>query len=268
MSMSESKEENLEKAIRMISEAQTKGASVVCLPELFTSRYFPQYESGRGEAESIPGPTSRSLSRAASRSKVVLIGGSMYEKSAGRFFNTSLVYDQKGKILAKYRKVHVPYDSHYFEKNYFSAGRSYTVADTSYGKIGPLICFDQWYPEPARICRLRGAQMLFYPTAIGWVRGIDPVEGNWQDAWEAVQRGHAIANSVVVCAVNRVGTEGDMTFWGGSFVIDQFGKVLFRAGGEEGVFVVPISLSLGEEVEEGWGFMRNRRPSTYKTVAG
>lgn len=265
--MTSDRDENLEKAVKMIGEASTKGANVICLPELFTSLYFPQYEAGRGEPEPIPGPTSRALSKAASKSRAVLVGGTIHEKSAGRSYNTSVVFDQEGRTLARYRKVHVPQDSHYFEKNYFSSGRGYAVADASCGKIGPLICFDQWYPEPARICRLRGAQMLFYPTAIGWVRGVEPVEGDWQESWEAVQRGHAIANSVVVCAVNRAGTEGDMTFWGGSFVVDQFGKVILRAGAEEGVFVATCNLSLGEEVEEGWGFMRNRRPSTYKPIS-
>ncbi len=266
MSMTADNDDNLQKAVRMVREAAEKGADIVCLPELFSSPYFPQYETGKGESEPIPGPRSRALSRAASHSKIVLIGGSIYERAGGRFYNTSVVFDQRGRTLGKYRKVHVPYDSHYFEKNYFTAGRGYHVFETSFGKVGPLICFDQWYPEPARICRLQGAQILFYPTAIGWVRGIDPVEGNWQESWEAVQRGHAISNSVVVCAVNRTGVEGDMTFWGGSFVADQFGKVLFRAGGEEGAFVVPCDLSLGTDVEEGWGFMRNRKPSTYRRI--
>jgi len=267
MSMASEKKRNLEKAARMVSEAAAKGANVVCLPELFNSPYFPQYEKGKGEPETIPGPTSRALSKAATKSGVVLVGGSIYEKSGSRLYNTSVVFDQQGKLLGQYRKVHVPYDSHYFEKNYFSSGRGYRAIRTSFGNLGPLICFDQWYPEPARICRLQGAQMLFYPTAIGWVRGIEPVEGDWKESWEAVQRGHAISNSVVVCAVNRVGEEGDMTFWGGSFVVDQFGKVLLRAGEAEGVFVVPTRLTLGDEVEDGWGFMRNRRPSTYRRIS-
>ncbi|MDE1858165.1 MAG: peptidyl-arginine deiminase, partial [Thaumarchaeota archaeon] len=143
----------------------------------------------------------------------------------------------------------------------------YAVAKTKKGDFGTLICYDQWYPEAARVNRLMGADVIFYPTAIGWVRGIEPVEGDWKRAWEAVQVGHAIANSAVVCAVNRVGTEGDTSFWGGSFVCDQFGKLLFRAGEEEGAFTVDCDLGLGRTVEEGWGFMRNRQKSTYGPVA-
>jgi predicted amidohydrolase len=267
MSMGGDTEENLKKATGMIGEASAKGANIVCLPELFSSSYFPQRGGETVRPEPIPGPTSRALSRAASASKVFLVGGTLYEKAGGRRYNTSVVFDKGGSIIGKYRKVHLPYDSHYFEKSYFSPGRGYRVIGTSFCKIAPLICFDQWYPEPARICRLKGAQVLFYPTAIGWVKGVEPAEGNWQESWEAVQRGHAIANSVVVCTVNRVGVEGDMTFWGGSFVYDQFGKLLFRAGDSEGVFVVKANLSLGEQVEEGWGFLRNRKPSTYGSLA-
>ena len=268
MSMGSDTSANIEKAGELVGEAAAKGADIVCLPELFSSLYFPQREGEHPESEPIPGPTSRALSKMASASRVILVGGSVYEKAARKKYNTSLVFDGRGKIIGKYRKVHVPYDSHYFEKSYFSPGSGYSVVRTPMGKIAPLICFDQWYPEPARICRLRGAQILFYPTAIGWVKGVEPVEGNWQDSWEAVQRGHAIANSIVVCAVNRVGVEGDMTFWGGSFVYDQFGKLLSRAGDTEGVFVVEADLTLGKEVEDGWGFLRNRKPATYRSVSG
>lgn len=267
MSMGPDAKLNLEKAVGMIGEASTKGAEVVCLPELFTSRYFPQREGESVSPEPIPGPTSAALSLAASSSKVVLVGGSIFEKAGQKNYNASVVFDRRGRIIGKYRKVHVPDDSHYYEKSYFSSGSRYRVVTTPLGKLAPLICFDQWYPEPARICRLMGAQMLFYPTAIGRVKGIEQSEGNWQKAWEAVQRGHAIANSVVVCALNRVGVEDDMTFWGGSFVYNQFGKLLFRAGDSEGVFVVGIDLSLGSEVEEGWGFLRNRKPTTYGSLS-
>ena len=138
--------------------------------------------------------------------------------------------------------------------------------DTKYGKIGVLICFDQWYPEAARIIKLLGADIIFYPTAIGWVKGIEPVEGNWQEAWENVQRGHAISNSIVVAAVNRVGREKDMTFWGGSFIYDQFGKPLIRADDSEGVFLASCDFSLARSIEEGWGFLRNRKPNTYSRL--
>lgn len=266
MAMGPDEGENLEKAVKMIGDASVRGADIVCLPELFASTYFPQREHVKVKPELIPGPTSRALAGAAAKSKVFLVGGSILERAGARRYNTSVVFDSRGRMLGRYRKVHLPYDSHYFEKSYFSPGRGYSVFRTPFGGISPLICFDQWYPEPARICRLAGAQILFYPTAIGWVKGIDPVEGDWQEAWEAVQRGHSIANSVVVCAVNRVGTEGDMTFWGGSFVCDQFGRILFRAGEDEGVSVVEVDLSLGSEVEEGWGFLKNRKPSTYRRL--
>ena len=144
---------------------------------------------------------------------MTLVGGSIYERDGRYRYNTCLVFDEGGRNISKYRKVHIPQDDHYFEQDYFTAGKAYAVARTRFGKVGTLICFDQWYPEPARVNRLLGADILFYPTAIGWVKGIMPVEGDWKRAWESVQVGHAIANSVVVCAVNRVGTEGDTRFW-------------------------------------------------------
>ena len=263
MSMTEDNNKNLDKAVQMITQAAEKGAQIVCLPELFTSPYFPQEEHTEAEAEKIPGPTSEALARAAKENKIVLIGGSVYEK-AEKLYNTSLVIDQNGKILGKYRKVHIPHDKSFYEKNYFSAGDDYQVFDTRYGKIGVLICFDQWYPEAARAVKLMGADMLFYPTAIGNVNGVEQSEGNWQEAWEGVQRGHAIANSMVVAAVNRVGVEKDMQFWGGSFVSDQFGKILAHGDEKEDVLIAECDLELAREIEEGWGFLRNRRPDTYK----
>lgn len=267
MAMRQGRDANLAKAVRLVDEAATKGADIVCLPELFSTPYFPQREHEKVSPEPIPGPTSKALASAARHSHVFLVGGSIHERAGSRTYNTSVVFDNQGRTLGKYRKVHVPYDPYFYEQSYFSPGAGYRVFNTPFGKIAPLICFDQWYPEPARICRLRGASILFYPTAIGWVKGVEATEGDWQEAWETVQRGHSIANGVIVCAVNRVGVEGDMTFWGGSFVCDQFGKVLFRAGDNESVSVVEVGLALGEEVENGWGFLRNRKPSTYKTLA-
>jgi agmatine deiminase len=267
MSMGDDRGSNLKKAFRFVDEAAAKGAEVVCLPELFASTYFPRGRTSREEPERIPGETSRALSEASKRNGVILVGGTIYEADGRVRYNTCLVFDERGRAVSKYRKVHIPQDEHYYEQDYFTPGRSYSVAKTAKGKLGTLICFDQWYPEAARINRLMGADILFYPTAIGWVKGIEPVEGDWKYAWEAVQVGHAIANSVVVCAVNRVGTEGKTTFWGGSFVCDQFGKVLFRAGGSEGVDTVDVELALGRTVEEGWGFMKNRRPGTYSSVS-
>ena len=169
-------------------------------------------------------------------------------------------------MLGKYRKVHIPEDESFYEQDYFSSGKSYPTFKTSYGRIGSLICFDQWYPETARIEKLLGANILFYPTAIGTVQGIEQTEGSWQDAWEAVQRGHAVSNSMVVAAVNRTGREGEMKFWGGSFVYDQFGELLARAVSKEQILVVECDLSLGDEIEKGWGFLRNRMPKTYTKI--
>ena len=230
MSMGDAPEANLAKALRGVEKAADAGAQVVCLPELFAWRYFPTARSSKESPQRIPGPVSRALSASAKENGVVLVGGSIYETDGRRRYNTSVVFGERGRLLSKYRKVHIPQDEHYYEQDYFASGQRYAVARTRFGALGTLICFDQWYPEAARINRLMGADILFYPTAIGWVRGVEPVQGDWKQAWETVQLGHAIANSVAVCAVNRVGTEGDTRFWGGSFVSDQFGKVLLRGG--------------------------------------
>jgi predicted amidohydrolase len=267
MSMEEDVEANVRKALAGVSKAAARGADVVCLPELFAWRYFPTARRSTEEPVSIPGEMTKALAGSARDNRVVLVGGSLYEKVGGRRYNTCVVFDRSGRPVSKYRKVHVPQDEHYYEQDYFEPGKGYSVARTDRGKLGTLICFDQWYPEPARINRLMGAEVLFYPTAIGWVKGIEPVEGDWRKAWEAVQVGTAVANTLVVCSVNRVGVEGGTTFWGGSFVCDQFGKVLFRAGDEEGVYVVPCDLDLARVVEGGWGFMRNRRAGTYSRIA-
>ena len=267
MSMTDDRQVNIKKALSMVEDAAKRGADVICLPELFAMRYFPATRGSRASSERIPGPTSRALSESALKNGVTVVGGSIFEKTGKSRYNTCLVFDEKGRVISKYRKVHVPQDDHYYEQDYFKSGKGYAVARTRWGKIGTLICFDQWYPEPARVEKLMGAGVLFYPTAIGWVKGIEPVEGDWRNAWEAVQVGHAVSNSVVVCAVNRVGTEGDTTFWGGSFVCDQFGKVLLRAGDEPGVFTVDCDLGLGKTIEEGWGFLRNRKARSYRALA-
>ena len=235
-------------------------------PELFATRYFPQDKESIVDPEKIPGPTSEFLSKAAEKNKIVLVGGSIFENAGKKNYNTSLVFDERGKMLGKYRKVHIPEDESFYEQDYFGSGKNYGTFATIHGKIGTLICFDQWYAEPARINKLLGAEMLFYPTAIGTVSGIEQTEGNWQKAWEAVQRGHAIANSMIVSAVNRTGREGNMKFWGGSFVYDQFGTLLARGGSKEEVLVVECDLSLSKKVEDGWGFLRNRKPQTYTKI--
>ncbi len=263
MAMSPDREANLSKALSMVTKACSKGAKIVCLPELFTSLYFPQAKYAGEASEKIPGPTTEALSKCARENSVVLIGGSIFEEDGASRYNTSVVFDSDGAILGKYRKVHIPDDESFYEQDYFESGAGYRSFDSSVVKIGVLICFDQWYPEPARAVKLAGADVLFYPTAIGLVRGIRQSEGSWKEAWEGVQRGHAISNSLVVAAANRTGREGRMRFWGGSFVCDQFGKILARADEREQVVLANCRIGLGRDIEEGWGFLRNRKPSTY-----
>ncbi len=268
MSMTERKEENLQKASNMIKEAAKKGAQVVCLPELFTSPYFPQYENAKKEyAETIPGPTTDVLSKFARELKIIIIGGSIFEKAGNKYYNTTPVFDEAGKLLGTYRKMHIPHDPNFYEQCYFEQGDlGFKVFETKNGKLGTLICYDQWYPEAARTNALLGADMVFYPTAIGRVKNVEQTEGDWKTAWTDVQRGHAIANSLVVAAVNRVGTEGDMTFWGGSFVCDAFGKILARGGTDEEVVIAKVDLAHNKLVREGWRFFYNRRPDVYKKL--
>jgi len=268
MSMNEDPAANLGKALNLIKKAAKGGARIVCLPELFTSPYFPQdvkVDASR-YAESLAGPTVKALSKAAAENRVVLVGGSIFEVDGKNFYNTSVVFDDNGKVLGKYRKVHIPHDPNFYEQNYFTPGEGYSVFETRYGKIATLICYDQWYPEAARTAALMGAEIIFYPTAIGRVEGVRQVEGDWQDAWTTVQRGHAIANCVAVAAVNRVGKEGSMQFWGGSFVSSQFGTVLARGSDQEEVVFAKVSKYMGEFVREGWRFFHNRRPDTYGRI--
>jgi len=269
MAMSSDSEANVTKAIRMIQEASERGAQIVCLPELFTTLYFPREEKrdAAGLAETIPGKTTEVLSKAAKENNVVVVGGSIFEKEGDKFYNTSVVFDETGKMIGKYRKVHIPHDPFFYEKDYFEESRDgFMVFHTKYGAIGVLICYDQWFPEAARINALMGADLIFYPTAIGVPIGNAQDEGNWQEAWTVVQRGHAVANSVVVAAVNRVGKEGNMNFFGGSFVSDQFGKIVSEDGDQEKVIIAEIDLNLSKQVREGWRFFYNRRPGSYKKL--
>ncbi|MEW6036262.1 MAG: nitrilase-related carbon-nitrogen hydrolase [Candidatus Micrarchaeota archaeon] len=266
MSMSADKASNVSKAVKKIGEAAAKGAGIVCLPELFTSPYFPQEEKADAErfAESVPGPTTEALSKAAKQNKVIVVGGSVFERSNGKLFNTTPVFDAGGRMLGTYRKMHIPHDPGFFEQNYFEKGDlGYKVFETRYGKLGTLICYDQWFPEAARTLALMGADMIFYPTAIGAVDGVVQTEGSWQEAWETVQRGHAIANAAAVCAVNRVGREGKTKFWGGSFICSQFGTILARGSDREEIVMADVGPELGKHVREGWRFFYNRRPETY-----
>jgi agmatine deiminase len=177
-----------------------------------------------------------------------------------------VVFDEKGKMLGRYRKMHIPHDPNFYEQSYFTPGDGYRVFTTKHGRIAVLICYDQWYPEAARISALMGADILFYPTAIGLVEGVAQDEGDWQDAWTTVQRGHAIANGVAVAAVNRVGREGQMTFWGGSFVSSQFGTLLAKGGAKDELVLAKVDIGLGKRVREGWRFFHNRRPETYSRL--
>jgi agmatine deiminase len=264
----------LEHAIALVGDAANGGAEAVCLPELFTTPYFPQYRGSSPEdmrdsewVDTIPGRTTRELSSAAKENAVILVGGSIYELDRGKLYNTSVVFDQRGKQLGRYRKTHIPHDENFYEQHYFEKGDTgFQVFETERGRLSVLICYDQWFPEAARAVALKDAEIVFYPTAIGTSRGIRQKEGSWQQAWEGVMRGHAIANGMVVCGVNRCGREDRMSFWGGSFVCDAFGKTLKRAGRKEGVVICKVDLDHGKEVREGWRFFHNRRPECYGSL--
>jgi agmatine deiminase len=264
--VSDNTAENMAKTQQKIIQAAERGAQIVCLQELYRTRYFPQQENidAAPLAETIPGPSTQAFSVLAKKYGIVIIAP-LFEKNAnGKFYNTAAVIGSDGEILGTYRKVHIPYDPYFYEKDYFAPGEdAYRVYDTSFAKIGVLICYDQWFPEPARINALAGAEIIFYPTAIGYVKGYTSEDGDWHDAWRTVQRAHAIANGVHVAAVNRVGEEGELEFWGGSFVCDSFGKVIAEASAEEEILMAKVDLSKNERIQEGWGFLRNRRPDTY-----
>jgi agmatine deiminase len=265
-SVSEDLDLNLKRTMEKVKEAASKGAQIVCLQELFRMRYFPQWDGkdAAALAETIPGPSTEAFCVLARELQIVVIVP-VFEKDGSGFYNSVAVIDADGSLLPTYRKVHVPHDPLFYEQSYFTPGEEIRVYDTRYAKFAALICYDQWFPEAARVAALGGAQIIFYPTAIGWIKGEeDPVEGDWHDAWETVQRSHAIANSVYVAAANRVGPEEDLIFWGSSFVCDPFGKILARASSNaEEVLVVELDLSHNEAVREGWGFFRNRRPDVY-----
>jgi agmatine deiminase len=259
----------MKKTAQKIEEAVHKGARIVCLQELYRTRYFPQQEKQdvAALAEVIPGESTQVLSELAKRHAVVIIAP-LFESAEGKFYNTAVVIGTNGEVLGAYRKAHIPQDPYFYEKEYFAPGDTdYKVFKTPYGFIAPLICYDQWFPEAARICCLQGAEILFYPTAIGYVKGYQSEDGDWHDAWRTVQRAHAIANGVHVAVVNRVGEEGELEFWGGSFMCDSFGKVLAEASTHrEEVLVATLDLSKNKKIQEGWGFLHNRRPDTYKSL--
>ncbi len=271
MSCVENRETNLEKAVRMIREAADQGAQVICLQELFSSLYFCQTEDVRvfDLAEPIPGPTTDRL-RELSRELNAVIVASLFEKRApGLYHNTSVVLDPVAGHAGTYRKMHIPDDPLYYEKFYFTPGDlGFSGHQTRYGNVGVLVCWDQWFPEAARLTALAGAQVIFYPTAIGWLDGEqDEVNKGQHEAWETVQRGHAVANGVFVAAINRVGREGSLRFWGQSFVCDPFGRILARASAtEEETLVVPCDLGLIEQTRRSWPFLRDRRVESYSGI--
>ena len=259
---------NLDKALARIEEAAARGAKVVCLQELFRSRYFCQSEDARNFdlAEPIPGPTTEALSAAAAARKVVIVGSIFERRAEGVYHNTAVVLDADGRLAGHYRKMHIPDDPHYYEKFYFTPGDlDFTAHRTAHATVGALVCWDQWFPEAARLVALAGAQIVFYPTAIGWERSeVESVRHRQLQAWETVQRGHAIANGMFVAVANRVGAEDSLEFWGNSFVVDPFGEVIAHAGaGGEEILLADCDLGLIEETRRNWPFLRDRRIDAY-----
>ncbi len=272
MTCSDQPAENLEKAVARIEEAAAAGAKVICTQELFRSRYFCQREDPAhfDLAEPIPGPGTQALCKLADSLGVVLVGSLFERRTEGIYHNTAVVIDDQGELLGSYRKMHIPDDPLYHEKFYFTPGDlGFRSFNTRFGPIGVLICWDQWFPEAARLTALSGARILFYPTAIGWQFDEGPeVDAAQHDAWETVQRGHAIANGVFVAATNRVGREEGIEFYGQSFVADPFGAVLGRASSsQEEILLVECDLNQVEQTRRDWPFMRDRRIDAFDDLS-
>jgi len=273
MSCVKEKQPNLEKAIREIRNAAKQGAQIVCLQELFTSLYFCDVEDYDNFklAEAIPGPSTAALSEVAKELDVVIIASLFEKRTEGLYHNTTAVIDADGTYLGKYRKMHIPDDPSYYEKFYFTPGDlGYKTFQTKYAKIGVLICWDQWYPEASRITALMGAEIMFYPTAIGWATDQDDDTNKEQyEAWQTIQRSHAVANGVHVVSVNRVGFEQDgaMKFWGGSFVANPHGKLMYLAShDQEETKVVEIDTQVTDHYRTHWPFLRDRRIDSYQPI--
>jgi N-carbamoylputrescine amidase len=273
MSCSKDVASNIDKATKEIRNAAQNGAQIICLQELFTSLYFCDVEDYDNFqlAEVIPGPTTSIMSHLAKELGVVIIVSLFEKRAEGLYHNTTAVIDADGTYLGKYRKMHIPDDPSFYEKFYFTPGDlGYRVFQTKFAKIGVLICWDQWYPEAARITSLMGAEILFYPTAIGWATDQDEETNQDQyDAWQTIQRSHAVANGVPVVSVNRVGLEqnGAMNFWGGSFVTNAQGKLLFLASHEkEETKVVDLDLTQSNYFRMHWPFLRDRRIESYQPI--
>jgi N-carbamoylputrescine amidase len=262
---------NLARALEQLGAAADRGAQVACLPELFRSRYFCQSEDAAkfDLAEPIPGESSEALSKLAAERGMAIVASLFERRAEGVYHNTAVVIDSDGKSLGMYRKMHIPDDPLYNEKFYFTPGDlGFHAFAARPAKLGTLVCWDQWFPEAARLTALAGAQILFYPTAIGWqFEEGEAMDTAQHDAWETVQRGHAIANGVFVAAVNRVGPEDGIRFWGRSFLADPFGRVLARASAdEEETLVVECDLGAIEEVRRNWPFLRDRRIDAYDDI--
>jgi N-carbamoylputrescine amidase len=277
MAMSADPAANLQKAAARVREAKGAGADVVCLPELYRSSYFCQREDARlfDLAETVPGPSTETLGRVAREAGVVVVAPIFERRAPGLFHNSAVVLDASGEVRGLYRKMHIPDDPAFYEKFYFTPGDlGFRAFDTQAGKIGALICWDQWYPEGARLTALQGAIVLFYPTAIGWHPHEKAEFGAAQrDAWRTVQRGHAIANGVYVAVVNRVGHEvppeggPGLEFWGSSFVADPFGVVIAEGSVDrEEILLAKVDLARIEDVRRNWPFLRDRRVDAYSGI--
>ena len=278
ISLSKDPDKNLKKAVEWVSKAAKKGAQVICLPELFRSQYFCQSENIDyfELAESIPGPSTEAIARVSKKNKVVVIVPVFEKRAAGVYHNSLAVIDTKGKIAGIYRKMHIPDDPSYYEKFYFTPGDlGYKSFETEYGSIGTLICWDQWYPEGARLTAMQGAAVLFYPTAIGWHPHEKKEHGKQQfESWQTIQRSHAIANGVYVAAVNRIGLEKEnsgsagIEFWGSSFVADPQGVIIAQASvDKEEIIISEVDLNRIEYIRRNWPFLRDRRIETYGDIS-
>lgn len=261
---------NLQKTILHIKKAAQKGAKVICLQELFQTKYFPRKQKGRVSqlAEFIPGKSTTLLAKIAKELKIVIIAPIFeIDSITKKYYNSAAVIDADGAILGTYRKTHIPHDPFFYEKNYFKPSDiNYRVFKTRYLNLGVLICYDQWFSEAARILALQGADIIFYPTAIGYIKGDQLSQSDWIQAWKTIQRSHAIANGIYTAAVNRVGQEGKINFWGLSFVCDAFGKIIAQANQKENILLTYIDIKKSREIQKDWGFIRNRRPETYGLI--
>jgi N-carbamoylputrescine amidase len=276
MAMTSEPAANVERAVAGVRDAAKAGAQVVCLPELYRSPYFCQREDAAlfDLAETVPGPSTEAFARAAKDAGVAVVVPIFEKRATGLYHNSAAVIDATGELLGLYRKMHIPDDPAFYEKFYFTPGDlGFRAFDTKAGRIGTLICWDQWYPEGARLTALKGAAVLFYPTAIGWHPHEKEQYGTDQrEAWRTIQRSHAIANGVYVAVVNRVGHEKPpeggpgLEFWGSSFVADPFGVVIAEAGQDEQVLVAEVDLARMEDVRRNWPFLRDRRIDAYAGI--